>query len=189
MIIGISGKIGSGKSHVTKYLKRKLKFMVIDSEKIMFDLITDSKLSSKLVQTFGPRILHRTGTIDRGKLKKISAQDEIRFKILRDDIDPLVGKEIKSIVSENEDNYIIESTYPHREDIADLFDVSVLVSTPKMVAYNRLLTKYPKKVVDNLLSFQKDTKKYDFLIENKTSIKDLRKDVDELVFEMFQKAA
>ena len=69
MIIGVSGKTGTGKSHVVKYLKKKLGFAVIDEDKIRFDLIdTNARLRNELAKTFGKKILHPNGKLNRLKI-------------------------------------------------------------------------------------------------------------------------
>lgn len=185
MIIGISGKVGTGKSHVAKFLKRKLKFELIDADKIKNNLMQAPNTKDKLVTTFGPRVLHRNGDIDRNKISLISSKDSLRLQVLSEYLDVPTGEEIKEILRENDDNYIIESTDPIRQGISNLFDVSILVVTPKRTGYERLLRKYPKDSINNLWKWQKDVKNYDYVIENKDSIADLRKDIDQLIFEMF----
>ncbi|MBD3363544.1 dephospho-CoA kinase [Candidatus Dojkabacteria bacterium] len=186
MIIGISGKIGTGKSHVVKYLKRKLKFEVIDAEKIKHELIEEPNIKEKLLDKLGMKILHPNGTIHRKKLTLRCAKDTNKLKYLSENLDLLIGEKIKQIVKDDDDNYIIESTQPDKQSITSLFDVSVLITTSKRIAYTRLLRKYPKKVIDNLWRWQKNTRAYDYIIENKTSIKDLKDDINELISEMFK---
>lgn len=189
MIIGITGKTGTGKSHVSKFLKRKLKFAYIDADKIKLQLLKNKVIKDKILQTFGKKdILHKNGTIDIYKLEKIITKDLIRMNVFSDYIDKEVGKEIMKFVDENENNYIIESTDALRQGIAHKFDITVLIVSPKIKVFKRLIKRYSRRSVENLWKWQKDIKSFDFVIENKTSINDLKNDVSLLVQEMLAMA-
>ncbi|MCA9385915.1 dephospho-CoA kinase [Candidatus Dojkabacteria bacterium] len=184
MIIGVTGKIGTGKSHVAKFLKRKLKFQILDADKIKFDIIENSDLHNTIVSTFGARVLHPNGTIDRNKLMITTGKDPLHLKILGEYVNKKIGDEIRSILKSEDDNFIIESTDPQRQNLTSLFNVSVLVVTNKRIGYQRLLRKYPKDVVDAVWQYQKDVKNYDYVIDNSGSIRELRNDINQLVHDM-----
>ena len=113
-------------------------------------------------------------------------RDNIRFDTFHRIVTPLVGKRVRELMRTDENNYIIDTTFPLKLKVASMFNVSVLVTTSKRVGYRRLWQKYPKKTIDNMWRLQKDVRNYDFVIENKSSIADLRADVDELISEMFK---
>jgi dephospho-CoA kinase len=186
MIIGISGKPGTGKSHVVKYLRRKIKFPIISSDKIRKEILKDTKLQADLVTTFGRKILHKNGSVDHNKILFQAGKDALRLKVLSEYLDKKIGGKIREEIAANPNNYIIESGNALAEGITDLFDISVLVSTPKRLAIIRLLKKIPLNIIDNMWKFQKDPKDYDYIIDNRTSIQDLKKDIDELVAEMLR---
>lgn len=186
MIIGISGKIGSGKSHVAKFLKKKLKFAIISEDKIITQLYENEKIKTELVKSFGKRILHPNQKINREVLHKKYSRDENTVKTFYSIIIPTVSKEMKKIIRENEDNYIIDVSSPERYKITSAFDVSVVVTAPKALSFKRSKFKIPYKNFANIWIWQKDTKKYDFIIENKTSINDLKRDIEDLIIEMFK---
>ncbi|MBP9758357.1 dephospho-CoA kinase [Candidatus Dojkabacteria bacterium] len=186
MIIGISGKIGSGKSHVAKFLKKKLKFAIISEDKIITQLFDNEKIKAELVKSFGRRILHPNLKINREHLQKKYSRDENTVKTFYSIIIPAVSKEIRKIFRENEDNYILDVSSPERYKITSYFDVSVVVSAPKALSFKRSRLSIPYKNFSNIWIWQKDTKKYDFIIENKTSINDLKTDIEDLIIEMFK---
>jgi dephospho-CoA kinase len=186
MIIGISGKPGTGKSHVVKFLRRQMRFAVISSDKIRKEVLKDPKLQADLVTTFGRKILHKTGTIEYSRLLFQAGKDTLRLKVMSEYIDKRIGEKIKQEIEANPNNYIIESGNAIAEGITDIFDISVLVSTPKRLAIVRLIKKIPLNIIDNMWRAQKDPKDYDYIIDNRTSIQDLKKDVEELVTEMLK---
>lgn len=186
MIIGISGKTGTGKSHVAKFLKKKLKFQHIDTQKVLYEVIQEKETEDILLKTFGHKILHKNGSIDRNKLIKVTAQDKVRYKVFQETVNHLIRDWILEVIEESDDNYIIESNSPKEQELEKLFDVSVLVVSPRRIAYTRLFKKFSPEIITNLWLFQKNTKNYDFIIENKTTITSLKKDVDELIAEMFK---
>lgn len=186
MIIGISGKPGTGKSHVVKFLKRRIKFPVISADKVRKEILKDSKLQTDLVTTFGRKILHKNGTVDYSRLILQAGKDTLRTKVMSDYLDKKIGEKIREEITQNPNNYIVESGNVLAEGISDLFDMSVLVSSPKRLAILRLIKKIPLNIIENLWKSQKDPKDYDYIIDNRTSIQDLKKDIDELVGEMLR---
>lgn len=186
MIIGISGKIGSGKSHVAKFLKKKLKFATIQEDKLINQLIETDRIKSELVKLYGNRILYPNSKINREYLQKKYSRDDSTVRAFYQLLMPAVGREIRKILRENEDNYIIDVSSPERYKITSFFDVSVLVTAPKSLSFKRSKFKVPYKNFTNIWIWQKDTKKYDFIIENKTSINDLKRDIEDLIIEMFK---
>lgn len=186
MIIGISGKVGSGKSHVAKFLKKKLKFSIISEDKIVNEIIETEKIKNELVQQFGKRILHPNSRINKQVLQKRLSKDDNNVRAYYQILTPAIGREIRRILRENEDNYIIDVSSPERYKLSSYFDVSVLVTAPKTLSFKRSKFAIPYKNFVNIWQWQKDTKKYDFIIENKTSISDLKHDIEDLIIEMFK---
>jgi dephospho-CoA kinase len=186
MIIGISGKIGSGKSHVAKFLKKRLKFAIIREDKIINQILETEKIKSELVKSFGKRILHPNSRINRQVLLKKYSRDETTVRTFYQIVMPTVGREIRRTLRENEDNYIIDVSAPERYKLGTYFNVSVLVTAPKALSFKRSKFEIPYKNFANIWQWQKDTKKYDFIIENKTSITDLKTDIEDLIVEMFK---
>lgn len=187
MIIGVSGKTGTGKSHVVKYLKKKIGFKVIDTDKIKYQIIdTTPKIIEELVRTFGKRILHPNKKINRIKLNSVIYKDPLALNAFHQIINASISKQVVTILREQEDNYIIDSSFPHLLKLANLFDVSVLVTTSKRAQIKRMSKFYSSDILNNMWKFQKDTRNYDYVIENQTTITDLRNDVDELIKEMFK---
>lgn len=66
-ILGLTGGIGSGKSTISSYLKKK-GIELIDADEISRNIILDSNVIEKLVFEFGKDILDNNGSVNRKKL-------------------------------------------------------------------------------------------------------------------------
>ncbi len=188
MIIGIEGKSGTGKSHIIKYLKRKLRFPVIKEQNVIFELIEDiEQLKSEITKRLGPKILHPNNKIKRDKFKLLKYKDQPTHSYLNTLLNPLVGKYIRDYIKKNEDNYIIEVINPDKLKITNLFNISVLVTSAKDITEKRLGRKYPKWAVTNMIKLERNSKSSDFIIQNNGSIQELKSDVEQLIKEMFNK--
>ncbi len=185
MIIGIIGKIGTGKSHVAKYLKRKLKCQHLDADKIRLQIAQRPENIDLLTKTFGRRIQKKNKRLDRNKLMLAVCQDTVRLGVFSDYFDKQVGEMLKTLSAALEDkDLIIESSNPIEQDIQSLFDITIHVITPKRVAYKRLLKRYPKYLINNLWNWQRLGRNATFILENKSSIHDLKFDVGRLFEEI-----
>jgi len=75
-IIGIAGGIGSGKSAVTKYL-RKCGFIVVDADEISHEVTAAGHPSlNEIAEEFGAETLRADGSLDRKKLARIVFNDK-----------------------------------------------------------------------------------------------------------------
>lgn len=132
MIIGITGKIASGKSRLMKeYEKRG--FYCIYADKIVHDLYVSGGSGAKVISAvFGEKFLNKDGSVDRVKLRDMVFADEAKLKLLNDVIHPLVYEEISDLVKKNEGkNIAIEATYFDPNFLEDFVDEVVLVERPK----------------------------------------------------------
>ncbi|HZK83630.1 MAG TPA: dephospho-CoA kinase [Desulfosporosinus sp.] len=88
--IGLTGGIGSGKSTVAKWFKKR-GIPVLDADKTVHRLLqSDSWIISKLVQEFGPEILGENEEINRSKLGTQIFCDEDARRRLEDIVHPRV---------------------------------------------------------------------------------------------------
>lgn len=82
MIIGLTGRSGSGKSTVSGYL-RELGHTIVDADAISHEVILRGKPAyDEIVAHFGSRILDAEQEIDRKKLGEIVFHDEAELSFL-----------------------------------------------------------------------------------------------------------
>ncbi len=97
MIVGITGKICSGKHTIAEFFKKISKGDIIDIDRLTHELyMKDTKCYKDIIDSFGKDILDETDNIDRKKLGEIVFKDKDKLKILNGIVHP----KIKSIVQE-----------------------------------------------------------------------------------------
>ncbi len=93
LLVGLTGSIGSGKTTVAA-LFEEWGGHVIDADQVVKDLERPGQPGwLKIVDAFGPGILHEDQTLDRGKLARIVFQDPEKKKVLEGILHPLVFEE------------------------------------------------------------------------------------------------
>ncbi len=81
-VIGVTGPTGSGKSLLCDFLSKN-KIPVIDADEVYHGLlIPPSPCLDALKTAFGNGILHKDGTLDRGKLSAIVFHDAQKLELL-----------------------------------------------------------------------------------------------------------
>ena len=118
MILGITGKIASGKSEVMRVLE-KMGFYCIYADKIVHELYkSGGEGTKKICEVFGDDFLDAMGEVDRIKLRNLVFTDNEKLDLLNKTIHPLVYKQIAHVLEAgNNINVAIESVY---------FDVRVM---------------------------------------------------------------
>ncbi|MBT9130190.1 MAG: Dephospho-CoA kinase [candidate division WS2 bacterium] len=99
-IIGLTGSVGSGKTEVSTYLKKK-GALIIDADSIGHRLLKPGNpVYQKLVETFGDTILGENREINRKALAEIIFSDEEKRRLLNGIMHPpmtsIIKKEIKA---------------------------------------------------------------------------------------------
>jgi dephospho-CoA kinase len=95
MILGITGKIGSGKTTVCNMLQQK-GAIVIDADKVVQELYQPQRIGAlKIKQFFGEEFLYKDGRVNKNKLRKLVWGDSKKLHILSNVIHPIVVHEIK----------------------------------------------------------------------------------------------
>jgi len=107
MIVGITGGIATGKSTVTKLIRKK-RFPVICADEISRDLTKrDGAAYKKIVKQFGTEILTKNKTLNRQHLANLVFTNKAKKKKLESIIHPLVRNEIFSQIKKLEKKHSI----------------------------------------------------------------------------------
>lgn len=94
-VIGITGKIGSGKSTVAHFLENHGAFR-LDCDQIVHDLYKPGGLGSKKIHTFlGEPYMRRDGSVNREKLLKELFKHPKKWQVLNRMIHPLVAEMLR----------------------------------------------------------------------------------------------
>ena len=121
IIIGLTGKISSGKSTVASIMeKAEDRIRVLDVDAVAKDIYKkNTGIKDDLKKTFGPDIIDDNRNILYRKLANIVFSDQIELSKLNRLMFPLIRREIKSMIkSDKDNNYIII-------DAAVLFDAKL----------------------------------------------------------------
>lgn len=99
MIIGISGKSGSGKNETARILTDEMGFYEIDADKLGHSVL--EKLSSEIEAVFNIRLKRKEGQLDRSELAKVVFSDPAKLQQLEDIIYPILSQEIRQLTKEH----------------------------------------------------------------------------------------
>jgi dephospho-CoA kinase len=139
--VGLTGGIGSGKSEVARRLAG-YGALLIDADQIAREVVEPGTPGlAQVVGQFGTAVLAKDGTLDRQALGEIVFTDaELRGK-LNGIIHPLVGARIRDLEEGADQDAIVVEDIPliAENDMADFFDVVVVVDVPPRIQEERLV--------------------------------------------------
>jgi dephospho-CoA kinase len=108
MILGITGGVGSGKSTVLQYLKDKYNALIIEADKVAFDLsLPGNPGYDAILKNFPELNLLPDKSFDRKQLASIVFNDDNKLNILNSIIHPLVKEFIVKTIDANKDRELI----------------------------------------------------------------------------------
>lgn len=186
MILGVCGKIASGKSEVLKILKKK-KFYCIYADKIVHDSYKGGGVGAcKIVAIFGKKFLNKHGDVDRIKLRDEVFYDENKLKLLNDIIHPVVYEEIAGILSKMKPlkNVAIEAVYFDEDFLSDFVDKLLWVERPKKQIIEVLIKDrgFSLELAEKSIVYINKPNKVDFTLKNDSDLSKLEKKVLSLLF-------
>ena len=186
--IGLTGSIGTGKSTVAKIFQ-ELGAYVIDADKIVHELLKREDIKEKIREAFGD-VFDSKGEVDRKKLASIVFNNPEKKKILENILHPLVFQEINKFFKE------VEKKDPNAVAIAEVplmietgsyknYDKIIVVYAPEELQLKRLLEKGMSKEeaikrIKSQMPIDEKVKYADIVIENTSTLEDLRKKVEEI---------
>ena len=133
MILGVTGKIASGKTEVMNIL-RDHDFYCIYADKIVHNIYRkEGEGSKRVVAVFCEQFLSDSGEIDRLKLRNEVFQDENKLKMLNNIIHPIVYEEIVNLLKKHSgqhENIAVELVYFDTEFLGDFVDKILWVERP-----------------------------------------------------------
>lgn len=178
-VLGICGKIASGKSTVLSVFK-KYGWFAIDADKIVHELYkADMPGQRRIADFFGEEFMKKDGSVDRAKLRKVVFDNEKKLKILNKLIHPLVLAEVLKILSDAKDvkNIALEAIYFGDKVFGGVIDKILVVDRPVSAIKKELISGrgLSRKVTDAILKVQILPKKVDAKILNNSTLKVLEK--------------
>lgn len=178
-VLGVCGKIASGKSTVLSVFK-KHGWFTIDADKIVHELYRPGMPGQRRVADFfGEEFMKKDDSVDRAKLRKAVFDNEKKLKILNKLIHPLVLAEVLKILSDAKDveNIALEAIYFEDKVFGGVIDKILVVNRSISAIKKELILKrgLSKKVANAILKSQILPKKVDAKILNNSTLKVLEK--------------
>ena len=190
-VVGITGKIGAGKSTVAKLLATH-GARVLNADSIARGLLEpETEAYYEVVDHFGQEILLESGEIDRMKLSEIVFGDPKKLKVLNEIVHPRVVDEIKDrlhyIERSGEGVEIVAIDVPilFGSGVERLVDKVVVVVADEKARRERLLGQgYAEKEIEarNAVQMSQEelASRADCVIENDGTLQELKDKVAEL---------
>lgn len=192
LIIGIVGKIGSGKSLVSNIMKEYYNFLHIDVDK--FGHIALEKSKDKIIETFGNNILNNKNEIDRKILGDIVFSNlELLYK-LNSIVHPIIKNDIIDFIKNIDDKrVVIDASLLFEIGLDEICDYIITIETPDDLILNRVkkYRKWEEDRIKKVLLSQEYLKflkvKTNFIIFNNGDIEKLKKQLEFFMYIVLDK--
>lgn len=103
LVIGLTGRIASGKSLVAQALSEKPGVVAIDIDEVAWEVYRPgTPVYNKLVAHFGPQILTPDGEINRPRLGEIVFNEPKELQFLDEAVHPAVTARLRELVEEHQ---------------------------------------------------------------------------------------
>ena len=182
MIIGVYGRIGSGKTTFCNYLRTK-GFYVINGDKISREILMPGKIGlSQVIDTFGYEYLNVDGTLNRKKLGGYVFSNPEGLKRLNAITHPLITAEVKAQIDAHpRDHIVIEGAVLYATDIVKFCDKTVVTksdATLKRIMARDLLSEEEALA---RIDAQQIYEQADFIIENNGTLPEFYQKIDRML--------
>ncbi|MFA7401238.1 MAG: dephospho-CoA kinase [Bacteroidales bacterium] len=166
--IGITGKIGSGKSTICRMFEN-IGIPVYYSDNEAKKFYSDQAIIDQLCKIFGKGILDFEKNIDKKALAAIVFNNEEKLDLLNGLIHPLVLKDFEKWCADKESYpYVLfESAIIYQCNLAHLFSKIIYVDCPEEIAIKRVMRRdnaTHQAVLDRLSKQSSCIPPYDYII-------------------------
>ena len=184
--IGLTGKIASGKSLVLKMFK-ELGAKVFSSDEEVGKLYSSNDFKQIMIENFSSQVLNDDLSISKGYIKNLISNDANAKKKLEDLIHPIIKEKIIKFIHDNKTSKLIVVEVPllFESKMNTLFDYTLGVSCSYLTQFNNLVKRGSKSPqldlsLNSSSKFDKYASRCSFLINNDSTIEELKKQVDEV---------
>ena len=178
--IGITGPIGSGKSTVLKYLKKK-KYLILSSDEIVHELYRIPAISNKISRILGVPFNIDNKEITK-KAKQVMISNPEKKKAVEDYIYPILEEKLVSIIKEN-DKVAIEVPLLFKAHYEYMFKKIIVLEVSKDKQIEHLNIRgddvSSSKAINKDFSYKNNENVY--VIENNSTPEELYKKIDSII--------
>ncbi|MFZ3106756.1 MAG: dephospho-CoA kinase [Candidatus Hydromicrobium sp.] len=189
VVLGITGRIASGKSTVSRYIKKiKKNTLILDVDKVAKNIYSKNPvILNELRKIFGDEVFNSDGDLIYKSLAEKVFSSKTELEKLNRLMFPLIRSEVKNILNENRDkNYIIIEAAILFDCKLDLMcDYIILVDTSDE---RRKIFLKNKNFLDDDIELRIEgqhikinKKKVNFIINNNNSKESLLKKVEKIL--------
>ena len=185
IIIGLTGAAASGKSAVLDRF-RELGAFCVSTDALAKEVLTSGACYNRILQSFGPGVFLKDGSIDRKKLAKEVFSDKSKRKLLESILHPeILNHTLALIKRSHEKMIIVEVPLLFEAGLEKCFALTVCVDAPRDLRLKRAVARgwtpaeFRRRDAAQLAAGQKAAKA-DVVIGNEGSLKDLRGKTDNL---------
>lgn len=190
MILGITGKSGSGKHTAAQFFAQK-GWKVLDVDKIAHRLYHPyQRVWREVVEHFGEGILTKDDLIDRQKLKKMVFGKSVVAKKALFDLNEIVHPELKRYLKDEiyflkkkKANTVVIAALWEELELFEMCDKVLLVQAPEALAYERLHKRdgLDPETYEVTIANQKEPDKADLTVINDGNVQELCKKLSQLI--------
>ncbi|MFN4227351.1 MAG: dephospho-CoA kinase [Candidatus Ratteibacteria bacterium] len=191
VVVGITGIFGSGKTTISKIL-RKWKYKVISCDEIVHNLWKKKSVLKKIKRILGQDI-EVNGKINKKRVREIVFNDKDKKEELENLLHPMVFEKINKEILDIKKNggiIFIEIPLLFETKSEKLFDKIIVVATPQKKIIERLKNKYTekeiKKIWKNQLSLKYKKENADYLIDNSYSIEETKEKLKRILSKLLK---
>lgn len=181
MLIGLTGKTGSGKSTAAKTFTR-LGAFVIDCDKIAHEALLDKSIIKKLLEVF-PESIYKNGEVQRHELGKIVFSSNEKLSLLNSIVHPWINNEIlKRCETSPCDIVVIDGSELEASGIDKKCRHIIVTEASPSLRLERI-TKRDSISEDDAqrrINAQKDYSKKSIIITNDSTLEELEKKIEEV---------
>lgn len=186
--IGLTGGIATGKSTVTKILRKK-GYLVVDADEIAKQALQPGHPELKqVIQVFGQEYLQPDGSLDRKGLGEKIFLNPVEKEKLEKIVHPFVQAEVAHQRKEAEKRGVAIAFYDvpllFEKKLEPQFDSILLIAADESLQIERLQSRNgftleeSKLRIQNQLPMSEKRKRSDYIIENNSDLAHLEKQVD-----------
>ena len=186
-VLGVTGGIGCGKSTVAGMFKDK-DCLIIDADRLGHELISsDTRVSRKIIKSFGLRMLKPDNSIDRVKLSKKVFANKAALAKFNCIVHPELIRQIKRLIRNSQKRIIIlDAALIVEAGLIGLVDKLIVVIAKRnqqILRGQKSLGLAKKQVISRMKSqiSQKAKSRFaDFIIDNSSQVSKTQKQVSKI---------
>ena len=179
MIICVTGKIGTGKSTISKILSGILKAEIIDVDKVGHEVLKMEEVKEKIREAFGEDIFLGK-EVDRKKLGKIVFNDERLLKKLEEIMHPIMREMIEKEAQNAKNCVIIDCALLKRMRLDHLCDL-IITTTADMKTARKRKPSVDEITFRKIWNMQRDVINQGIVINTEKDLGELEEEIKNII--------